>query len=512
MSAFAEKLRTLGDTILPRLPQEIHDQVHALEIGLGAEILQALPYNIVTISATGVGAGHERQRRHVVEFLQEISVLSPLDHITEIVIPQLGEKPDRVAVVYKASQQIPPLQEITAGLIRVAPALGMSGLVTKTSRSMANPDALASALKASIEAGTYDPQRPTLFITTHMSAGYALYEMLKDHPELAAATNNVYVEMPPDPLDGGLLMSMAVNPEVLPQIPGLAHYVIVHDVKTMQAWHEIYPKGKTHAVVLPLGTSSEPTGYAPKEAVEPVGTKGYQHVVYETSGNPIEKNDQAVIAWIRANAKELQRGTLRFTAHCMHHRSTRALFRAVRDELEAQYPGIRNHIEIIHETSLEAALISREATLSGTRSRFGVPDIILTKGGEVPIENRHQHMCITTLPSRGHERTDALAGKEQHNALLLHTDPRYWTKQWRGEIMRREIIPPPVINFAFLGVLVSIMAAQRGIDGIQEIATHLDTFVEALSLSTMSRRRSSVAMTSLKKFASDLVQVAGLQL
>lgn len=124
--------------------------------------------------------------------------------------------------------------------------------------------------------------------------------------------------------------------------------------------------------------------------------------------------------------------------------------------------GINKNIRIISNQNKIISYIesirSREAYITGNLDNWPRPDAVITKGGEVPIEDRGD-MLIVAIFGAGHELIDIETGVEKRRTInCIDTKVENLCKIIVSEIEKRKKEPPvpPPQSLAVFGILAML--------------------------------------------------------
>lgn len=400
-------------------------------------------YNIVIIDPhpdkARCGAGHSRQALAMKRFLEELGLQEQVTHIS------LEDVGGLAAKFYPYLQATPWLYNTFDKLLEE-----LSKLVRDPKKfdfllrkAMDRTDEVKYRLGKSPH---FNPKNPTIFIATHVSGAIAAAQLIN-----SGVIKGALVEYPPDPWSGYQLKAMT-SPVIVDPKKG-EHLVVVHDQATAKEYREIR-RELPEEQVLPLGTLSAHEFITGKISTP----QGFTHIGIEFSGNRLPSYEKKVLAIIKEMADDLKTGKIRLTIHTMWHTETKRKINKLLEEL-----GLSNNlnIRIIHtdpseENYAEKALRSRQDYITGIdEAGWGRPDVVISKGGEVPIEDRNQ-MLVAVIYGEGHERADAEVGVKERRALNLIDYPalEIWQKI-KEEIEKRKTsqLPPPPPSLALLAPL-----------------------------------------------------------
>jgi hypothetical protein len=238
------------------------------------------------------------------------------------------------------------------------------------------------------------------FITTHAKAAISVVKAIEDG--ILDPKHTLLFEEIPDPWNAQELLSMS-SPIVTPN-----HYRVVHDTPTA---HELIRGGRHPGKhIVPWGTVSNPFFLFNEITRDP--DEGI-HFGIELSGNDIPGVTEKIKAALRGGKELLLQDNVALTIHTMHHPQA---FREIKFVLEEI--GLANHpsIRLIggENIPLEEAIFTRGSYKTGKPihgyPRFGIPNIYIAKGGEVPLEDRGQAAVVYAIWGEKHEEKDIMVG------------------------------------------------------------------------------------------------------
>jgi hypothetical protein len=279
-------------------------------------------------------------------------------------------------------------------------------------------------------APTFDRAKPTIFITTHVEQEMAAITLMNKGlikgPGVIAAI--------PDPWREGSLVSMS-SPIKLKEDKGL-HVVIVHDYATAREFRRLRPN--SGAKVFPLGTASDPyfLFHPGEEYDHPF------HIGIEFSGNYLHKYGELIIRFIQSIKNELSRGMIALTVHAMHHEKSVRRLEHLLYELDIANLG---NIRLLYAHTVEEAIDTRRKYSRGTLDAgWPAPHVVISKGGEVPLEHRGRQLIVGVW-GEGHEEQDILAGVHEGRAVDFRgLPPTEWYSTILEVYRKREDHPPSV--------------------------------------------------------------------
>lgn len=389
-----------------------------------AEQINVKNLNIV-IGTTEAGAGHLRQMTHLDNYLNWLGLE---DRITKVVFP--GEKSGSLLgfwqAMYSWMQKKPKMWEATSTLMESKLLLKY---IQKQVKDIGQPEFLNEQISGSTH---FEPSRDTLWVSTHVTAAVSMAEM-----------NGGLVEFIPDPWRNGQLAAMS-NPYPLYK----RQMTILHDNATADEYHRIIPNQKG----LGLGTLSNHRFAVENPEMRPPVNENYWCI--EFSGNPIPPYDELAARFIKAEAKQIKNGDFKLKIHTMHHSDTYGrIVQAVNEANLADCPNIR----IVKEENIRDAIASREQMIIGDDD-WGRPGVFVSKGGEVPLEQRDDRQTVLGVYGAGHEGNDIVTGATEGRAIDFRIVP---PESWRGEWINRKNVHEQLKRVQSLAVLGLLWAVDR---------------------------------------------------
>lgn len=381
---------------------------------MGREELSECNLAVITASPT---AGHKRQG-----FVlgKELRRLGCENNLTEMTLDLADSKGSFWAVavmaVYLQLQKMPKTYET------VIKVLDNPWIREEVKAGVRKTDYSAEVLTKLENSENFDKERLTLFFPTHVMGEQAAIHLLEK--KTLEAKIMAFV---PDPWERPLLNTM-----VGVGIPDINNrrYLVVHDEQTAEQIKKIRPG----VAVYPLGTLSEPE-HTSREKPEIKWQEGQAvHVGIEFSGSEIPKFEEKVKEFIRTVCKQIISGEIRLTIHMMHHKQ---LETRVKIFLGGLGLGDNANIRLIRNENMDEAIVTRSEYILGEGSSWGEPNAVITKGGEVPLEDRAGQLAVCVYGG-GHEGKDIEAGvREGHAIDMRKVDTDLWWKRITDELRRR---------------------------------------------------------------------------
>jgi hypothetical protein len=384
------------------------------------EIVVKEPLNIIIADATEVGAGHSRQGK----YLEDLFHFAELDKFTTRISIDMSNKDNTGPLMqlinysYAILQNHPHLYYVVLKILnspRIYPIIDDQLRFSSPKKQL---------LESMTNSPNYNEKRPTLFITTHVSLEEASTQLINEGLVIPKGI----IATVPDPWEGQALVGMTA-PDNLQKGK---HNTIVHDQNTYEEFKRVRPNKKTE--VMSLGTISDPY-FLLKENKNKSAQKKL-HLAIEFSGNRIPKVDKLFLNFIQSINEQLFRNEINLTIHAMNHDITTKNILKELDRL-----GLSDHIgndnkhniRIVYNNNLQMAINTRTKYIRGTLDKdWDTPDIIFSKGGEVPLEDRGQNQLIVGIYGGGHEGVDIETGVRENRAVDFRKIP---TKEWYSKAL-----------------------------------------------------------------------------
>ncbi len=403
------------------------------------------PHNIVLLDPDpikkGVGAGHSRQIYMVKLFLEGCKVGNNITHITLSQMNSNGLLLFLIFKLYKYFQSHPMIMDY----INII----MSRLndVTLIDRELLKSDYSKEITQLLRESKNFDPNKPTIFISTHVIETISAINIMNN-----SGLNGAVLEYIPDPFPVPVQLWMMSSP-----ITCTNHYRIVHDEATASNLKKIRPEIAINSEVIPLGTLSNYKFLLIRK--KKICDAGTYHIGIEFGGNYIPAYDKKIFIFLKTIKGKIMNGSIKITLHIMYHQKTYDKLNKflIAEDLQSK---VGKNIRIIHSLGVKNpvfhAIETREKYLTGELDgNWSSPDVVITKGSEVTLEHRGD-MIMAAIYGAGHERIDALTGVKERRAINCITTKA--SKLWNRieeEFKRRETedLPGPSPSLAIFGLL-----------------------------------------------------------
>jgi hypothetical protein len=266
-------------------------------------------------------------------------------------------------------------------------------------RKLGQPDVLEEQV---LKSTNFNKNKKNIFIATHAVGAQSVALLSRK----LGWENLVLGEFIPDPwVIFELRMMAAIDAAALGH-----HLVVVHDKETAETY-ELLRKGRH---VLPWGTVSPPEFMFEEQTEKKDYTRIPPHLGIEFAGNEIPNYDSKVLRFLETIKELVRGGKIRLTIHTMHHSRTQKKI----DEWTVEANLVNSeYLHIIKASNFLEAVMSRHEYVVG-RDKFGKPDVVVTKGGEVPVEDRGR-MLIAGVYGVEHEiRNIEVAMKEKPGFVI----------------------------------------------------------------------------------------------
>lgn len=399
-------------------------------------------YNIVIVTphpALGrVGAGHSRQGLIMRDLFERFGI--PFTHIN---LEKIGGRV--FSKLYPYLQAVPWAYRRISGFLNNPQLPYVVDWIEKI--TMQQMSIYSEIIWNSLtNSPNFHLPRNSIFISTHVAGVIGIVELFR-RKEIS---EGVVFEYVPDPwLETELrLMTSPFYAE--------NHFVIVHDQDTANIYQRIRPNLPPQRI-LPLGTLS-PNFMGELDSYKPESNQPF-HIGIEFSGNPIPQYDLKILKIIESMKEDIENGRLRLTLHLMWHSQS---YDAIIKKL--QELGLQNHpnIRIIYfspfspseQDYADKALISRHNYIRGVDD-WPPPEGVITKGGEVPLEDRGRILSVV-IYGEGHEERDTQIGVREGRAVDFRAiPPREVYPSTKLLLKQRRETPPsfPPCSLAHLALL-----------------------------------------------------------
>ena len=455
-----------------RLPSEGYIHQHGMELmaGFSNEVLSR-KVNIV-IGTTSAGAGHWRQADMMVRFLDSVGVN---DQITFIATDKTGKKAKSLTDL--VLQLYPKLQNKRKVLDLLQPILNSSlagKFIDKQLEKMIEEG--SEDIKNVLEGSpNFDAKRPTIFMSSHSLMTQGARGVMKERKNI----DDWMIEFIPDPWKGSDLRGMAS-----PKVDNEHWITVVHDKKTVEEYRKIRPDSK--ALVVPLGTLSNAVFLERRRLIENGETaeRLKEDVLIEFSGNQIPKYDSLIATFITDNAQAIAEGRIRLVIDPMHHKKTydvllNALKNVGLDENE-------NILLLKPEKGMGEAVVRRADVLESKSNEVKIkfsdsfrPFAVISKGGEVPLEDRADMIAFCPFASVPHEVGDILAGVSEGRAVdARNIPPSRWLLEL-DELYKQDREKLPIQSFALFAPALIYIANNPGLlENTQAFETNQNELVQ----------------------------------
>ncbi len=366
------------------------------------------------------GAGHGRQMWDVYKLLDSAG-------IEPVIVKLDAGKSGNVLVRmikenYARLQNNPILEKI---LKNIAAWTIFDGISEQAARALGQPEELERALLA---AGISRDKSLNLISTYPSGAQSAVLLGREKWPNLRIG------EWVPDPWKLKLDVRAMVARDGLGE---KRHLCVVYDEETLAA-DKLYRGGRKF---MAMGTLSAPEMAFLQVQAKKDFNKIPVHLGIEFSGNDIDNFNRKILKFLETVREKIKDGEINLTVDVMQHAKTR---KKLENFLTKNGLADSEHIQLIGGDDMYRAIQNRHEYAVG-RCKFGLADVVITKGGEVPLEDRGQCLIVVVY-GIGHEMEDTRVAIRDKPGFVVDMSQmpeiRWWAAIMRCLAQMPEGMPP----------------------------------------------------------------------